>query len=398
MFRPKNLNAAHEQKLRFKSSLDVAKAFENCHNVRSTRKGVQSVGNFEKVPFAHSVQKVLFNDNGKLYALCDGVPYVSGQGEPLIERTFSDGVMYKFHDALVFGAPEASYTVENGVATLAGLGMKDVTVGADRLVWVNGVNLYVSEPQNMLKSPWTLHMSASCGAVAAIGDKVYALGDECVVVQPKYVQTDSVARVFAKGIGNVKTAVALGTKIFFASDKGMYLLHNDVKSVFDELDFCADQAVACRLKNHVLISCKRSATSDENDITLLLDVDSEKLVGVFEFGFDSLYSDAKSVYGVKKGEIFCLDGEDGLSIFCEDVDFGTAQTKYLDKLVVRTSENVDVYVESDGVRTVYVFNGSPNVEVRRLNGYGKRFRVEVQAFDGMGLEQLELYAHSIKEE
>ncbi len=413
MFRPKRLRTPSYEMLSVKVKADLQDCYLDCHNVRELpHGGLAALGRFDEVALEQKVKKAAFADKGKIYFVTpegDGLYVKEGDAVSCVmQGKFEDVFFLSYGSYPLFTSPSTGVfrIVGSEVVKLSLYGFYNMAVSRDIAV-LNQRNGVRVAPLDETVNAWTLAhkvpLNEQCSAVVTLGKKVYLLGNDCYAFEPRAYTPDSTLFPVAHNVGFVRaeSVVALGNKAVFASDGKLFKLQSEkVSRIFGQLDATVDfhNAVACRLNGYYLVSGQRKLLSGgKNDITLLLDVDRERIAGVFEWGFDSLYSRGEELYAVRDGVLYRFSEEEDLSIFrVSNLDLGTTRIKFLDKFAIRSNCYNYVLVESDGYRVGKYVTGKGSTQFVTVHGHGKQFGIEVQSEDGLDLQYLELFARAPK--
>lgn len=411
MFYRKGMRAMHASNMRASVSIRFDDCWTECDNVRRAVDGrITSFGQFRQMDFPHNAVKVLFYNDGKLYVAADDGLYMLGGDEwsCVLSCKLADCSWLYYDRKMIFsGVNAGTHRIANGKATeLWVTGYNSMTVAGSRIIGAAGTSISVAPAGKT--DDWsnsvTVNPFYACQTVEAIGEVAYALGEECYAFRPRAAETDMSFHPVASNVGKVQrgSAVNLGKKIVFASQQGLYKLQSDgVSRIFSSLDGFVrfDGAVACQSEGKYLVSCKSlDGDGTANDITLLLDVDSQRVCGVLHTGFDALYGRGSDLFAVREGKLFRFVSGEGVSVLRkQNIDMGSKKMKFLHSLSLLARCNADVFVESDGVRRQYAFYGSDRTQTRRIVGHGKEFAVEVRTDNGMDIGLVRLDAHAIRE-
>ena len=380
-----------------------------CDNLRRSPAGLRTIGGFERLSAPPQVKRVLARLGETLYFHAeDGLYAATGEEVvALVNVTYDEMSAARFDDGVFVGGSKRNYWVKGASSQMMSvLPFKSVETACDRLFGLSYKNdLHVSPAA--IHDDWrnavTINLTTDCEAVVAAKSVLYVLGDVCYRYNSRALETDSELRVIGRGIGNVQreSTATLGGEAFFAADTGLYrLFDGKAERAFVKLDdlFNYEGAVACGWGGMWILSCKRLGSVGANDVTLLLDPASESVVGAFDFGFASLSCFGNVLYGVREGEAYRLVPHSGESVFKRtNIDMGSKNMKYLDKLTVRVSDDCVLCVTSKDATREYFVKGSPAAAEVKLFGCGEEFGVEVRSQNGLCLSELQLFAHTQRE-
>ena len=311
----------------------------------------------------------------------------------------------EFDNDAIVSSVIGTYTTTNGFngTLLTWDHYPSLAVCYGRIFGVNGTTLCITPAGAKDSSMWSqsskITSPTELNAVVAL-DKVYALGDTCYALSPDAQDIDMHFAPICYGIGKVQTetVATIGNRAFFASTKGLYQVKsNEVKPVFTELnDFVSfDGCVACAYQGKYYVTCKRKdGDMTQNDILLVLDVDSETIYAVFDVCAQHVNTLAGTLYIVINNEVYTVCKDDTESCYGETVDFNCTDVKYLDKLAIKTRSDVDVWIKGNGEKRRYRIKGKNSIQSIPVTGSGRQFEVEIEAHNGMQLDMVELTARS----
>lgn len=411
MFYARHLKGAPRTYYKQNVELNVEKHKFHAHNVLQRQRGFASFGRFKQVDFEPQAVKVLckYPFSGYLYVLAtDGVYYLSPRPVKMIDRAFDGGDCTLFDEKAIFSSNNAgtyALSFDSSEKTDV-MGCRHVVNCCGRLIGQGDGWIRVCEADSYddVVHAYKFDIDTALAGAAVSGNKFYALGDVCFLLEPDGDMIESKLRPIAQNVGSVQgeSVVPLGERVVFASRNGLKAVISDkVTNLFEDIvDLDFDGATACAFRGHYLVSCKRAGYySEHNCVTLLLDVERQKVVGAFEFGFDSLYSESDDVYGVYDGKIYQFIEDMALStVVIDKLDFGTSNKKFLRRAVVRSRNDLDLWVCSNNVKRLYAFPGSDKAQSRLINGYGEDFSLEIQSQDGFDLDMIRLEAYAYGED
>ena len=279
---------------------------------------------------------------------------------------------------------------------------KSMAVSGDRLFGLGTNNfLYVMSAGEITKAEMSYHLTPHTPVDALVStDKLYLLGDTCYTLISNAEEIDMKYAPFCKGIGTVQngSVAVFGKKVIFATNHGLYKLQsNSITPIFSSLngEVGFDGCVACGLDGKYYLSCKIKGTdSTVNNVLLVLDVEKEQLCGVMDISTQSMIADDGKLYAIVDGRLMCLDQTELDSCYCEVVDFDTAETKHLDKLLICTRTDTELWIGNGCEKRRYKVKGKGVVQRIPICGSGITFTVQAETCGGMGLERVELVAHT----
>ena len=409
MFFSQRISSASAKQLKTKLPLETDKIFLDCHNLVRTPVGLRSMGKFVQIPFAHAAKKVVAYCNDRLYIhTVNGLYTLKGDvANCVYSAEMTDVTSLLFNRYLILSSRQAGtfQATDDKLTVLTNNGFDALATTRERIFGVQPTKLQIA-PAGQLdqwRSSLEIDPQTDCDTAVAVDNKLYLLGDVCYAYESKAVELDSKLYPIASNLGKVQSAsaVCLGRKAVFAAN-GLYKLQSgNVDRVFEQLDayLDLDGAAACALYGYYMLSCKRKyGDKARNDVTLLLDVASEKVMGVFDCGFQSLFSYGNDVYAVQDGQVYKFFPQDSDARYkCSKIDMGSQKIKYLDELTLRVEKDCEVKVTSELCEQGCFVKGSPFAQSIRLCCYGKEFCVEVLAKDGLKLDSLQLHAHAQSE-
>lgn len=388
---------------------DVDRYKLTAHNVLQTKRGLGSLGKFEQVEFEPQAIKVICKNpfGEQVYAVAtDGIYRIYPTVIKLVDRALVGGGCTVYDKRIIFSSKTVgTYAIVPDTAEKFGIvGCNHIVNCCGRLIGVDGNAVRVCEADcyDKMTSSDKLETEAPLTGAAVIGHTFYALGDTCYSYTPDGELIESQLHPCAHNVGHVEgdSVVTLKKRVVFATHGGLRIMSDGNVTDLTDLDGMRfEGAVACAFRGQYLLSCKRGASSERNDITLLIDVEKRKTVGVFEFGFDSLYSDGDVLYGVQEGKVYRYSDEPSLScVTFGNLDMGNGCYKLLRRFVIRTRNDADVWISSDGVKRLYFIGGSDKTQSLPVYGRGKEFTVEIHSDDGFDLDYIRLDADTFGEE
>ena len=410
MFFPKRIKSATAKTL--KSSLKID--FNNLGSNFLKQKNLQKAGNslmssfgFEKHAYDKEIYRAICSVNGMLVALlvANGVYSITDTySEFSITKEKLNNIVgcVKYQNKLVVSATYGTCCTEDGLkaSRITTQYFPSLAVCYDRIFGVSGKDLYMTDAGDI--SAWdnnlTINAHTPLDAVVAL-DKLYVLGDTCYSLTPNAEEINMKFVPFCFGIGAVQadSVVAFEKYAVFASTNGLYMLtSNTVTPIFTKLNdyIIFDGCVACLHNGKYFVTCKRKDGDMTNDILLVLDTDSEKIVSVLDVKAQHISSIDGKLYAVINNKLYFASDIDVESSYVDTVDFGCSNVKYLDKLVIRTKTDVDVWIDNGVEKRRYRVLGKNSIQSVPLTGSGRQFTVEVQARNGLKLDCVELTART----
>ena len=285
-------------------------------------------------------------------------------------------------------------------------GFSSMTVCADRVFGLYQKELcYTAAGQyDNWKDGEKFYLPAPCDAVVAVDGVVYVLGDSCYTLTPKADGIEFKFEPLAHNIGIVApgSVVAYNGTAVFGSANGLFRISSGkITPIFtnltETLDFkcCA----ATMFNGKYYLSCRNKTGSDVyNDVTLVLDLDEEKVVGLLHAGYNNLCATREKIYGVHNGKLFWHgEGTSQAAFFKGKIDFGCSDKKFLDALIIKTHRDLELTIRSECETRLYKVKGKKTAQKINLRGMGCEFSVEMTSNDGLDVESVELFAHVSKE-
>ncbi len=233
---------------------------------------------------------------------------------------------------------------------------------------------------------------------------LYALGSNCYKVTFSADETDIKFKTVASGLGKVimHSVVVLGGKIIFATENGLYALHNDaVTPIFPELNkavrsYEGSRANAWRGK-YVL-----SVPFNQGRVVYVLDVSRSKCEAMLNRDiFDIHQFNGRDCAVNVNGELVAaVDGVFRPSVFVRSgIDFKCNENKFLRKMYIAAKYDVDVFItDGFGEKRLYRVKGGDKSQSVNIFGKGKAFTVEIRSRGKMEVTEFSLVAETYKEE
>lgn len=407
MLLPNKWASVTSNKCRSRLNLDLRTDngdFLNCGNVRALG-GLRSTRSFEQVDFPVKALKVIAEHKDRLYVLGEDGLYSCKGGEAtrIISKSYYAASSCIYQDTLIFSGPRyGTYLVKGDSASIqANVGSISLAICCDRQFGLELDNYLNVTPIGATEwyDYFTITPQTKFGALVTIGRKLYALGDTCYVFEPHSVEdVDITYRAISQGTGvaQTDTQATFGRKAVFATDCGLRLLKPDsVTPIFDQLNDYVSfvGSVACSHGGLYYVSCKRKdGLQERNDVTLILDVHSEKVVGIFDMGLENLYSTGENLYATKDGTVLKLGDGVADSCWLTTVDFGNAYRKFLDALVVNSKRDVEIEIAGDNGKRTYYVKGKNCTQRLPVNVSGRSFAIKFQCQEGLQVDYAELTA------
>lgn len=394
-------------KLRLKMAFDVnSDATYACSNVKQVANSVCSTDiQFTSLGFEPYALKVLhITDSNKMYVLAsDGVyAFSDGTAIKIINDSCPNAIAHFHRNYFVIcGEGLGVYLIDSDDSAdhLLDAGFNSLVVSSERLIGVIDNLLYFNAPRETYS--WQVSHRAElltkCQAVCYAGGKTYLLGDTCYLFSSDAEEVELSVRAIGSGYGQVEvnSMAYHDGKVVFATDSGLHILSPSgiIAPIFDEIsDFVTfDGCVACKFDGKYYLSCKRkSGSGEQNDLTLILNIDTEQIDGVLGVGFDSLMPVGDSLYVVREGNVFKSSVGNAPSSWKCDVDFGTDAIKHLQSLAIHTKQDVEVWIGNGQVSRLYRVKGKKSIQNIPIRGAGRKFNVKLASSAGMCIDSVQL--------
>ncbi|MCH5156336.1 MAG: hypothetical protein J1G02_00490 [Clostridiales bacterium] len=380
--------------------------FVNQRNVALNGTGLSSTFALTKMPFYFKVDQAFRFYGDKLYLLAEhGVfGYLDDDyAYRLANNTYKTISHVIYQDALVFSCSTGTYSTVDGVESnkMTSAYFTCLEVYGDRIFGINGKQLYMTKAGDIRRWDETVNITAHSELDALVAlDKLYILGDTCYTLKADGLDYNMKFEPFGYNVGKVQTfsVAKLGKRAIFASTNGLYeVKNNTLSAIFTQLnDFVSfDGAVACVHNGKYYIACKRK-DGDQlvNDILLELDVDSNRIVAVLDAKVENICSTDGKIYAVIGNMLYVNTDEPTVSCYCKTVDFKTSDVKYLDRLIVRTKSDLEVWIDNGTENRRYKVCGKNTTQRLPITGAGRQFTVSVQSQGNMQLDSMELSART----
>lgn len=411
MFFAKSLSKLPSRRAKIRSDL----AFDGNNSCTYTFTNVKKVANslystdlaFKDTQFKPYALKVLRVTDIEMYVLAkDGIylhNFDAGTSTKLINNSRPDATAIVDRDEMIVsGEGLGVYYVDldDTVQHPFEVGFNSLVVSSERLIGVYNNTLYFNESgQRDLWDVSLIKLHTKCDAVCQVGEKVYLLGDICYLVTSDYdAKEQSVKQVYS-GIGKVyvNSIVHYDGKVIFATDKGLHVLSpsGSISPIFAEINphISFDGCVACKFQGKYYLSCRRkSVGSTQNDVTLILNPDTQRIEGVLGNGYEAMYAYGDNLYVVSESKVLksCL-GNVTSNWSCE-ADFSTDDVKHLQGLAIQTQNYIEVWISNGNISRLYRFNGKKSVQRIPIRGAGRKFTIKLCASNGMQVDYLQLTA------
>lgn len=285
-------------------------------------------------------------------------------------------------------------------------GFSSMTVCADRIFGLYGkdVRYTAAGERDGWDNGETITLPSACDALVTIGQTVYALGNTCYKIAPDGDDVEFKFRVFANNIGAVAplSVVNYNGRAVLASTSGLYQINSDkLTPIFEELSQVVDFSAASGAMSNgkYYLTCRTKNSSEiANDVTLILDLDSEKIVGNLGEGFGSICANNEMIYSEIGGKLYRIkSGVSQGKYLKTNVDFSTSQKKFLDSMTVTTLNDLDVIIRSENETRLYKIAGKKTPQKINLRDMGWEFSIELSSDMGLNVEKMTLFAHTTAE-
>ena len=409
MFLHKKSNRVPTQQLKTAVKLEFApKSGELRGSYNVEKEGNRLISRYKRreVYFLAPPQQIIGTNGDLVYILCEtGVFSLLGstlrwltmEGAPAM-----CGCIYR-GDMIISSPSVGTYFAEQKKATsVYSGGFSSMTVCGDRIFGLDGQQLRYTAAGE--RDGWDkgemITLPTECDALVTLGEKLYALGNTCYVVSPDADDVEFKFSLFAGNIGRVatKSTVQFNGRIVFASKNGLYQLSSTgIKPIFEYLNGAVDFTDCCAtlFDGKYYMSCRSKDSAEEgNDLTLILDLDREEILGVLDMGAGSICAARDKIYLEKDEHGYWLDYTATEGRFVKsNVNFNSNKKKFLDALVVTTRNDLDVAIHSETETRLYKIKGKKSAQKINLRDMGWEFSIELTSTSGLDLEKVELYAH-----
>ena len=381
-------------------------------SVNAIKDGNRIVSRFRRrEQFLFAEPRQVIGTNGEvIYVLCDDGMYsirTSTMGW-LSDDIASSATSCIYRGDMIISSDEFGtyFVTQNKAQSIYKDGFSSLTVCADRILglYQNKVRYTAAGERDGFANGETITLPTDCDALVTVDDKVYVLGNTCYTISPKADDIEFKFSYFAKNIGVVseRSVVVYNGRAVFASKSGLYQISSDkITPIFTQLCEAVDFAgsVATWFDGKYYLSCRTKDSSETlNDVTLILDLDSEEIVGVLDIGFESMCANSHTIYVTREGHQYRIVNEVSIGRFVKSkIDFATDKKKFLDRLTVTTRNDLDVAIHSENETRLYKIKGKKTAQKINLRDMGWEFSIELSSVDGLDVENLELYAHVCEE-
>ena len=326
----------------------------------------------------------------------------------LVEQPAPSACMCVFRGDVIASAKGLGtyYMTRSSAQKIYDKDFSSLTVCADRVFGLDGnvVSYTVAGERDGWENGESITLPSPCDALVTVDGKVYALGNTCYKLAPDGEDVEFKFSVLWNNIGDVapRSVVNYNGRAVFASKQGLYQIASDkLTPIFAELkdavDFSDAQGIIYDGKYY--LSCRtKNAETDGNDVTLALDLDEEKIVGIVDLGFGSMAAIKGTIYVTQDGHFYRIyEGvAPGKFVKC-NVDFGTSQKKFLDGMTVTTANYLEVTIRSEKDVRVYKVEGKKSAQKINFRDMGWEFSIELSSEEGLKVENLTLFAHTLQE-
>lgn len=358
---------------------------------------------------SESVQ--IIGGNGDLAYILQGEAVYSVRGGLIgfpLQETAESACFCVFRGSMVISLKELGtyYFTREKSQKVYDQWFSSMTVCADRIFGLQGdVVRYTKAGE---RDGWAegemINLPSACDALATVGGKVYALGNTCYKIAPDGEDVEFRFSVFANNIGAVapRSVVNYNGRAVFGTKYGLYQISSDkltpiCEKLNEELDFANAQGIM--YDGLYYLSCRaKNAASVGNDVTLAIDLDKEEIAGVVDVGFDSMGAIDGTIY-VTLGGILArlISGVSEGKFVKTNIDFATSQKKFLDVLKVTTRKDLDVVIRSEKESRLYKIQGKKTAQKINIRDMGWEFSIELSSQEGLDVENLTLFSHTVSE-
>ena len=310
-------------------------------------------------------------------------------------------------DVIVSAKDMGTYIVNQKTAqSVYGDGFSSLAVCADRIFGLqqNQVRYTAAGERDGFSKGEMITLPTDCDALAVIDDEVYVLGNTCYTITPKADDVEFKFNFFAHNMGAVaaRSVVNYNGRAVFATSNGMYQIYNGkITPIFTELNEAVDfsNSVGTLFDGKYYLCCRsRDGSEEDNDVTLVLDLDEEEIAGVLDVGFDSICATDSKIYVTKSDHIYWLwEAASPAHYVKSNINFASDRKKFLDLLTVTTRSDLDVAIHSERETRLYKIKGKKTAQKINLRDMGWDFSIELTSNDGFDVENLSLEAHVCEE-
>ena len=308
---------------------------------------------------------------------------------------------------IVSGKDYGTYLVKEYEATsLHDDGFSSVTCCADRIfgLYKNQVSYTAAGKADGWEQGQTVTLPSECQALASVGNKVYALGNDCYMLVPDGSDLEFKVVPLARNVGAVakKSVVNYLGAVVFATENGLYKLSGEkVTPICRQLNEVAQFGVSAGalFEGKYYLACVSKDSGEYvNDVIMCIDINSEQIVGMLQYGADSIVTTSKEIVTSNNGTCYSFgSGTYAAKYQVSNVDFATADKKFLDKLVIKTSDKLDITVRSETETRVYRLREKSHPQKIFLRDMGWKFSINLYSQSGLDVQDVTLYAHTCEE-
>ena len=350
--------------------------------------------------------QVVNSNNNVIYILCDdGIYTVLGSVLEWLEDTTVTAMSSCVYrgDVILSAKGFGTYFATKSVALkVYDDGFASMTVCADRIFGLqdNEIRYTAAGERDGWGNGQKITLPTACDALVTLGEKVYALGNTCYTLEPKADDIDFKLSVFANNMGAVaaRSTVAYNGRVVFGTSKGLYQISsNKITPIFthlyDTIDFTNCAGTLYDGKYYLCCRSRNSGATDP-DLTLILDLDREEILGVLDIGYDSITAVSNRIVFTRQGHCYWVDYTAiGGRFVKNNVNFATDKKKFLDRLTVTTRNDLDVTIRSETETRLYKIKGKKTAQKINLRDMGWEFSIELSSPDGLDVENLAIDAH-----
>ena len=413
MFLHKKAASGAVKRLRAALSLDFGTSCDNligsCNVEREGKRLVSRFKRRELFLFTDSLQALATNGD-VFFVLCeDGMYSVVGSSlEWLTEDVARQAAAVVYRGDLIVSAKELGtcFVTTTQSKQVLDKSFSSMTVCADRLFGLQQKEVYYTAAGE--RDGWAngemITLPSVCDALVTVDGKVYALGNTCYKISPNGDDIEFHFKVFANNIGAVeeRSPVTYNGKAVFATVNGLYQISSDkIAPIFDQLNELVDfgGCAGVMFDGRYYLTCRtKNATEKGNNVTLVLDLDREEIVGVLDSGFDSICAAHDMLYATWQGHCYWIEtGVEKGKYTKSNINFASSEKKFLDKLTVTTLNNLAVTIRSEREVRLYKIKGRKTPQKINLRDMGCEFSIELSSSDGLCVENVELFAHTCGE-
>ena len=289
-------------------------------------------------------------------------------------------------NTLVVSGNNATFTIFSGnIKKIYTEQMDSIAFCQSRLFCLKGKRVYFSNATetNFADSLW-IDLPTECVALVNNGE-LYAVGDDIYKLQMDGDESDIQIKKLCSNVGIVQphTVCAYGNKILFVANGNVMSLQNGSVKVFAQTPTIATYATMHKGLYYLF------GQSDGVDTATTYNPHSGKVASVHQ---------AKVCNAISNGNsLLASDGTNGLELVStrqscywqsQPINFDDQfTTKHLHRLLIQTSTDVDVHVDSDALR-IYHLKGKDAIQSLLLVGHGKNITIKIVSNGTMCIKQL----------